>query len=798
MIGRKPLGPVILALLASCGFATPVAGQSGGRLLETVDASDGERHVNVVAQFRCNISYLSHTPLDLGRSVIVRLRLAPDCGADAFSTERPTISGSSQITGTAQLEPLTPGEYMLTLQWNRDLHFLLAPTISGRGVHLRLLDVFQGGRGNITVNELTDNNTGFAVNLESQTQPFDPRAVEDASTQLKMPAHVSTVELEGRVWYRLRVGPVVGRRDAERLLAAAQQLYPRAWLGIDDEIVATADDVKVPSDVRATVPLDPPIPDAQRAALLDGARTAIARRDYPRAIELLTKLTRQPEYPDRARAQELLGLTRERAGQLAHAKAEYQEYLSRYPKGDAAGRLRTRLRILASASRKGLSGTLAEDGRNGDRQWRVDGGVTQMYRWERTELTSEGESVTRQAQNALFTDTDVVARKQGVTFDAIGRLAAGYAKDLLSDGPGDQVRVSSAFFELNSRDRGIAMRVGRQSRNSGGLLGTFDGLLASYRLRPKLNFNAALGFPVESTRDGVATQRQLLGLAAEIGPFKDRWDFGVFAVAQQLDGETDRQALGFEGRYFVPGRTLIGMIDYDLHFQALNSLVLMGNLQLPARWTLSANLDHRRAPILTTRNALIGQTAGSIDELLQTFGPSEIQQFASDRAPQSDLLSVSLTRALGERYFISIDAFGYRTAASPASGGVAAVAAIDLDRTLQLQISANSLFRSSDLWVASLRHQSSELTTVESLGLAARLPIGGAWRIGPRVRIDRRTATIDLTSETLIVPTVRIDYQRGRTWFELEGGAEFGDRQLAADSEKSRRYYFGLGYRIGF
>ena len=83
--------------------------------------------------------------------------------------------------------------------------------------------------------------------------------------------------------------------------------------------------------------------------------------DYPTAIALLTKLQRQPEYPDRARAQELLGLARERAGQLAHAKAEYEEYLRRYPQGEAAERVAFRLRILRAAEAKARTGRSAGD-----------------------------------------------------------------------------------------------------------------------------------------------------------------------------------------------------------------------------------------------------------------------------------------------------------------------------------------------------------------------------------------------------------------------------------------------------
>ena len=47
--------------------------------------------------------------------------------------------------------------------------------------------------------------------------------------------------------------------------------------------------------------------------------------------------------------------------------------------------------------------------------------------------------------------------------------------------------------------------------------------------------------------------------------------------------------------------------------------------------------------------------------------------------------------------------------------------ALPFDKTLQLQLSGNSMLRSSDLWVVSLRNQNSPTQTIESLGLAVRL-----------------------------------------------------------------------------
>ena len=57
-------------------------------------------------------------------------------------------------------------------------------------------------------------------------------------------------------------------------------------------------------------------------------------------------------------------------------------------------------------------------------------------------------------------------------------------------------------------------------------------------------------------------------------------------------------------RYFRPGLTFVGLVDYDIHYQDLNDVLLLGTMALPARWTASVNLDHRAQP-----HALVPQRA---------------------------------------------------------------------------------------------------------------------------------------------------------------------------------------------
>ena len=75
------------------------------------------------------------------------------------------------------------------------------------------------------------------------------------------------------------------------------------------------------------------------AELVAEGRKAIAVKDYDRAVEILTKAAGLGS----PLAQELLGLARERAGQLAQAKLAYADYLTSYPTGEGAERVRQRL-----------------------------------------------------------------------------------------------------------------------------------------------------------------------------------------------------------------------------------------------------------------------------------------------------------------------------------------------------------------------------------------------------------------------------------------------------------------------
>lgn len=811
----------IIALLPALAAGTPVFAQLPGfgvpRLVDVVQVSDNNDQVDLTMIFNCSMRFVTQLPASEGREVHIQLAPLSDCGVNPLGqlpAEIPPLSGGAGIVSAARLESLAPGQVTLTLSFVRNEHFVLAQGADLRGLRLRLIDHARH-RGSITVGQSEEAVNNFAINLDAQPKPFDPTDIERAHERLHAPAFVSETEVDGEKWYRLRIGPIERRSEADRLLNLALSFYPRAWLAIGDDAV-TSDPNLITPQLQPLPPVekigtDPPLAAEELKSTLAAARTALGARDYPKAIALLTKLQRQPEFPERARAQELLGLARERAGQLAHAKAEYEEYLRRYPNGEAAERIAFRLRILRAAETQARTGRSVSGEPGG---WELSGGFGQMARYDGSRVSNGTPppntlppAAETDNENALFTDLDLLARRRGDTYDFLARLSAGYDKLFGADSAlGSSSRVSLASVEALDRPLGLLVRLGRQAHNEDGILGTFDGLFASWQLRPAWAVNAAVGFPLEQLTVTPQTQERFETLALAFTPPNAHWDGSLFVASQEFDGLRDRQAVGAEGRYLTQRASLVGVVDYDTFYHSLNTASLLGTLQLPARWSVSFDAEHRNSPVLTTRNALIGQPFTDLNQLQQVFTPDQIYQLARDRTPVTDNYSLTASRPLGQRLQFTAIVSGSQTGATPASGGIEAQPASGLLLTYQAQLYANDLWRTGDFNVITLTHGDTEIGRIDSVSLTSRFPVGGAWRLGPRLTVDRLSGLTDGSSETSYLPSVLLDYQRGNKLLQLEAGGQLGQREafLAlpngqfVQTQTTTRYYVSVSYRISF
>ena len=808
---------VVAGILCSGTAGAQIIGGGPSRIVDLVELIDHEDQADIAVQFNCSVRYITHQPAAEGKELRIQLKPQGDCGvtiANQTIGELPPLSGGANIINNVRVDSDVPGQLTLAFSFRKSERFVIAQGADLRGMRLRLIDRARG-HGKITVNEPSGPTSSYAVNLESQPADYNPEALQQARDRLKVPIFMSQAVVDGVTWFRLRAGPFQKRTDAERILNQALADYPRAWLAIGDDTATTQGGGESLPPVEA-MGADPPLPAADLDELVKQARAAMNARDYPKAVLVLTKLQRQPEFPQRAQMQELLGLARERSGQLAHAKAEYEEYLRRYPTGEAAERVTRRLATLRAASTEARTGT--GGGVESPKVWSVEGGFGQTYRYDSTRVdntvapgapgSGTAPSAQTQSSNSLYNDLDVLARRRGQRFDVLARTSLTYAKNFSGTSPtsgsDSSTRVSIASIEVDDRVLNFFARFGRQIQNFDGALGTFDGLFAAWQLRPEIGVNVIAGFPVEQTNMGLQTARKFWSVAVPYTPVGKHWDASLFYTQWHSDGFTDREAVGTQLRLLLPSASVTALLDYDIFYQSLNTAAILGTMQLPSLWNLSFDAERRNAPVLTTQNALIGQPFSTLDGLAQFYEsiglPTDtIYQNARDNTSTSSSYSVTVSRPLGPRYQFAATVSAQQFGATNGVGTIVpAQEATGLQIAYQAQLYGSNIWKEGDFNVLSVLYANTQTATTYSGSVTERLPVGAAWRLGPRLSVVHQQLSSDGSNQLSLVPSALLDWQRGRNLVQIEGGYEFGKRDSSLQTQNTRRYYVSLSYRIAF
>ena len=626
--------------------------------------------------FGCDLRYVSHSPASSGDTLRVRLVAAARLrragrrlgrAARARRPRRHSLDDVDRTLGTRRGPRASAGRSRSSSCWCR--------RSNGRGLRIRL--VRAGGRS-----LEGDRARGDRRRLHLRGQP---RRGEGAVRRRR---HRGRRAGDGRAHLRLRdrdrraergTGCAPARSSPRRTHGACSRPPARTTrrrgspsgttaalnaVGLPDAVASVAGDA-----TRRNATLTPHDLDQT----LKQAREAFRRKDYATAIPLLTRLMEQPEFPQRAEALELLGLARERSGQLAHAKAEYEEYLRRYPAGRGRG---PHPQAAAGADLRGQPGERAARAAAADESpWKLYGGVSQVYRRDTSSFdngtaSSERDDPGRAAERRR---AHGAPPRRTLRFRSrVQRRAT--PSTCCQDGPGDQARVSLMFAELHDHELDWTVRGGRQSGSVGGLLGTFDGLYAGYQVRRRVRLNAHVGYPVESTRDAPddrpAASTRCRPTSARSPA---RGTFRCTRVSQDYFGLTDRQAVGSEVRYFRPGLTFVGLVDYDIHYQRAER-------RAAARHDRTAGpLDDERQPrppqepAPEPRNALIGQPVTTLRRAVRPLlAARRSSSWRAIARRTSDVYTLSLSRPFGERWQWSMDVSSMSLGATPASGGVAA------------------------------------------------------------------------------------------------------------------------------
>ena len=550
------------------------------------------------------------------------------------------------------------------------------------------------------------------------------------------------------------------------------------------------------------------------SALMDRAREALGAGSSDAAIRYLTRVLGYPPSEVTPEATELLGLAHQRKGNIAKARILYQDYLAKNPAPDDAKRVRERLASLDNtpvasgspgrpASRESRLGTPGQPG------YVVSGSFSQYY------LRDDGfhnfvdpslpPVINKPAdehstfQNEVLSSFDTTAQWGDASSQSKFRFSGASENGV---GTGDRQIASIATLELDNsiKDWGLTTKLGRQTRNTGGVLGRFDGGVVSYQAWPNLRFDTVVGSPVLLRRDLPYKNGSFFyGEALNFGPLFGAFDTTLYAIEQRTAGLTDRQAVGGEVRFADAARSAFASIDYDTHFQRLGSAIANGTWTFDDKSTFTVSAEHRGSPGLLASNALIGQPFGSLSDMLGTFSADQIDRLALDRTAYADTASIGFSHPISEHLQASLDASWFNLSGTPASGGVDAVTATGNEWFFSGQLTGTDLFKPSDLYVLGLRYATAQDVKTYVADFSARYPLTDKLALNPRLRLGYRQDSVAQWEELSVVPSLRLDYQWTRDWnLEFEGGAKLVRKLQAGSTDDQSEVFVTVGYRYDF
>jgi tetratricopeptide (TPR) repeat protein len=812
------------AIGALAMFVVPLAFAGSGFIANSrvSDAESGDPSgADVHVRFNCKAEYLRHEPKEAGDRLRIYLEPTGICNgvsplvAESRIRLRPFNSDKARLLELEYNGDTSVGA-VLTLTFSETVAFDVDMDAFAFdvAVHVRVPEtpVESASVENVAptathrqIIQPKKERPGWVVNLVSFRRI--PTIADAPSLQLtdRQRLYYTEIVIDGMTWYRLRLGDFDSVGAANSVLAELKSSFPGAWIdqvdarSIPVELLAGEREALAPSIQQAVGDLGSV---SKVDALMEEARKTMVAGDSSRAIQIYTKVLQLPAHPRHPEAQEYLALAREKKGQTAHAKAEYQRYLSLYPNSEGAARVSQRLAALLASNRRGKQTTDASnDSRNtrisSPSDWSVRTYFSQYYRHAVTQQNDQDKIV---SQSALYSDVNLDARRRGDRFDFGGRISSGYRSDFLDreTNASSALRVSYAYADLADAVTGLRARIGRQSRSSGGVLGRFDGLNLGYELNQHFMFDAVYGKPAYSASDGIDSARTFYGASMNYRPSLEGLELGLFYIEQDIEGVLDRQAVGGEFRYFGENQSLWGLVDYDTSYDQLGSAFLQGSWRFASRLSLHGSYNRRHSPFLSAGNALIGQPVLTFAELLELYPVPEIRQLGLDRSPQSTTYTLGLSHSLTPKLQVNANVNQSTIEASTESGGVLARPGSTYNY-FSGSIVASSLLKEGDVSIVTVRYSDSGTARVMSVSLDSRVPFGRSWRVNPRLRVDRRQRLSNDSYEWRYTPGIRVQYRRGQKFrIEFEAGKQFSQQELVGVDLDRESYFINLGYQAFF
>ncbi len=548
--------------------------------------------------------------------------------------------------------------------------------------------------------------------------------------------------------------------------------------------------------------------EAEASRLISSARFALQDNRAESAIGTLNRLLNLQPNQQSQFAQKLIAEAREKNGEPIKARVEYELYLKQYPNSQDAKEVQERLSHLSEqiAAKSAQAAPRAARKFVADEKMTITGGVSQYYYSGAVHINSTvgaglGTAIapvvtdlSKTDQSMLISTLDVTGRMRTETTDTRLVVRDSHGADYLP-GKIDKNRLNAAYLEQSARDRTYLYRIGRQTGQSGGVPGRFDGVLAGYSLNTTWRVNAVVGTPVLFTT-GVVEQKSFTGVSLDLTRAPEQWSGSGYLIEQRVGKIIDRKAIGMEAHFFDARRNYMGQLEYDALFNAINVGMFQGNWMTESGANYFVYADHRKSQPLQLTNALPGQTIQTMAGLLQSGVTLDTLRADSQAlSPIANLFMAGMNFPYSAKLRLGGDFRVTNIHGTAASSTQAATPGTGNIYTGSFQAIANSVFRENDMGVVSASYTSAPTYTGKSLNFNQVEIFGEKWRLDMALQLYSQNDDAG-NYQMRITPSSRLSYRLfDAISFEGEVGVDDTRSSNAMQNDKIRRKYFFLGYR---
>jgi len=747
---------------------------------------DVNGEVDAIIKFTVPIQYIRHFPEQKSADLVIYFNVLGSVPRDQWQNyESHRSPPSDLIVGfTVTTRDLNTGPKVV-IKFNRPVLFSVSPGKNNQVLSLHIKpDVAQAKAEGSSPVQLPAVSTPAPLAGATRVQPAAAAATNTPST----PATAKPVN-----------APQIGGKDGLPPFPVIEQIAQPVATSQPVEALTLAD------QVNRT--------DAQASQLMIKGRDSLLAGEMFAAIEAFNNVLKLPPNRYSQDAQIWIGISKERAGQSAKARLEYESYLKLYPEGTQINWVKARLAklntVLPSAPK-----IVAAKPQPTNFQTTKYGSLSMYYYHgaSHTDTVANAGSIngptslTLTDQSTLISNVNATLRSYNNQFDNRLVFQDLYAANLLP-GQKSQNRLNSAFYEIRNRVDNYSARIGRQSALGGGVLGRFDGIAAGYGFTPGWRATVETGQLSDFTAD---SKPVFISGGLEFG-VNSPLGGSLYAINQRADGLLDRRAVGGNVRYFEQGMSALAMLDYDLQFQALNMLTLQGTLNSTSGTDYNFLLDRRRSPNFSLRNAVSG-TSATVNSLLQEGWTTEdLIGLAKQRTAISNMAQFGITNHIRERWQLGTDITVSNMTGLAESGTMLEDGTVGLEGyvpampstgntwTLSERLSGNDVLLKDDLSTCSLSFFRSRSVSGKTLSFNGHKNVRELWTVDGTLRFYWQNDNQG-GNETITTPIIKVGYKlREKLTVETEAGIDWTkNTSTFFQSSKSTRNYFSIGFRLDY